>query len=415
MPLDVEIITIGDEIITGHRVDTNTAFIAQTLTRIGLNVRYQSSIGDSLEAMEEAFRLALKRAQIVITTGGLGPTDDDITKKAIVKVFKRNLIFHEDVLEDIRARYQKRGVEMPAINQNQALLPQGAITFTNKYGSALGICIAEEGRVFIALPGVPHEMKQILVDEVAPYLSGLNVGLVMEVVSLKTTGAWESKLNELIAPGLKLEPGVRLAYLPSPSSVELRVIAAAETRPEAAEKVQNVVRYLESTVGKYIFGRDDDTLEAVVGQLLKDNDRTVSVAESCTAGRLGQTITTVPGASIYFLGGLITYSNEAKINQLGVDPKILEEHGAVSEECAMAMAVGCRKLFESDYALSITGIAGPDGGSDEKPVGTTWIGLSSLHDTYAKQFNFGSYREAVRERAVYAALEMLRRNILDIK
>ena len=170
MPLDVEIITIGDEIITGHRVDTNTAFIAQQLTRIGLNVRYQSSVGDLIDAMEEAFRLALKRAQIVITTGGLGPTDDDITKKAIVKVFKRNLIFHEDVLEDIRARYRKRGSEMPAINQNQALLPQGATIFPNKHGSAVGICIAEEGRVFISLPGVPFEMKQILVDEVAPYL-----------------------------------------------------------------------------------------------------------------------------------------------------------------------------------------------------------------------------------------------------
>lgn len=412
--MNVEIITIGDELITGHRVDTNSAFIAQQLTRLGLNIRYKSSVGDSLEAMEEAFRLALKRAQIVITTGGLGPTDDDITKKAIVKVFKRNLIFHEEVLTDIKKRYAARGIEMPAINQNQALLPQGAAIFPNKHGSAVGICMAEEGRVFIALPGVPYEMKQILTDEVIPYVRNLNVGQTLEVVSLRTTGAVESKLAELIAPGLKLEPGVRLAYLPSPSSIELRVLATADSADVAKEKVQGVVKYLETAVGKYIFGRGDDTLEAVVGQLLSDNDRTLSVAESCTGGGLGELITAVPGSSKYFLGGIISYSNTAKINQLGVDPKTIEQHGAVSEECAVAMASGCRERFESDYALSITGVAGPDGGSDKKPVGTTWVGFSSLHDTYARQFNFGTLRENVRERAMYAALEMLRRDILDI-
>jgi len=412
--MDVEIITIGDELITGHRVDTNTAFIASHLTRIGLNVRYQSSVGDTLEAMEEAFRLALRRAHIVITTGGLGPTDDDVTKKAIVKVFKRNLIFHEDILEDIRSRYARRGIDMPAINQNQALLPQGANVFPNEHGSAVGICIAEEGRVFISLPGVPFEMIQILTDEVIPYLCKLNAGQALEVISLKTTGAVESKLAELIVPGLKLEPGVRLAYLPSPSAIELRVIATAEHQEAAAEKAQALVRYLETVVGKYIFGRDDDTLEAVVGQLLSDNDRTLAVAESCTGGGLGSRLTAVPGSSKYFMGGIVSYANGVKIKQLGVDPGLLEEHGAVSEECARAMAAGCRTLFDTDYALSITGIAGPDGGTDDKPVGTTFVGLSSLHDTYARQFHFGARRESVRERAVYAALELLRRDILDI-
>lgn len=415
MPMDVEILTIGDELITGHRVDTNSAFIAQQLTRIGLNVRYKSSVGDSLEAMEEAFRLALKRAQVVITTGGLGPTDDDITKKAVVKVFKRNLIFHEEVLEEIKTRFMRRGVEMPAINQNQALLPQGATVFPNKYGSAVGLCMAEEGRIFIALPGVPFEMKQILVDEVLPYLKNLHVGQALEVVSLRTIGAMESTLAELIAPGLKLEPGIKLSYLPSPSAIELRVMATAESADEAREKVQAVVRHLESTVGKYIFGRGDDTLEVIVGQLLADNDKTLAVAESCTGGQLGMLLTSVPGSSKYFLGGIVAYANGVKIEQLGVDPKILDEHGAVSEECALAMAEGCRKRFQSDYALSITGIAGPDGGTEEKPVGTTFIGLSSIHETYVKKFIFGTLRETVRERATFAALEMLRRDILDIR
>lgn len=413
--MDVEIITIGDELITGHRIDTNSAFIAQQLTRIGLIVRYKSSVGDSVDAMEEAFRLALKRAQIVITTGGLGPTDDDITKKAIVKVFKRNLIFNEDVLAVMRERFARRGVDMPAINQNQALLPQGATIFPNQYGSAVGLCLAEEGRAFIALPGVPFEMKQILIDEVIPYLKGLNIGHALEVISLRTTGAMESKLAELIMPGLKLEPGVKLAYLPSPSAIELRVMAAAETADEAKEKAQAIVRYLESVVGKYIFGQGDDTLEVIVGQLLKDNDRTLAVAESCTGGGLGMLITSAPGSSAYFLGGIVAYANSVKVEQLGVDPKILDQCGAVSEECAVAMADGCRKQFQADYALSITGTAGPDGGTEAKPVGTVWIGLSSIHGSYAKHFRFGLLREAIRERAACAALEMLRREILDIK
>ncbi|MBU8933284.1 MAG: competence/damage-inducible protein A [candidate division Zixibacteria bacterium] len=413
--MNCEIITIGDEIMTGHRVDTNAAFIAQQLTRIGLDVRYRSSVGDSLDGMEECFRLALKRARVVITTGGLGPTDDDITKRAIVKVFKRNLIFHEEILNDISQRFAERGLEMPAINQNQALLPQGATLFPNKHGSALGICIAEEGRIFIALPGVPFEMEQILRDEIVPYLQRMNIGAPMNVVSLRTIGLVESKLAELITPELSLTAGVQMAYLPAPSGIELRVLATANTEDEARDKVQGVIRSIEKVAGRYIFGRDDDTLEGVVAQLLVDNDRTLAVAESCTGGQLGQLVTSVSGSSKYFLGGVISYADEVKIDQLEVKADTIEKHGAVSEACAIEMAEGCRKKFDSDYALSITGIAGPEGGSEDKPVGTTFIGLSSLHDSYARRFSLGTLRGINRTRAVYAAIEMLRREILDIK
>lgn len=412
--MNAEIITIGDEIVTGHTVDTNSAFIAQQLAGIGLDVKYLSTVGDSLEQMVEAFRLALKRARVVITTGGLGPTDDDVTKKAIVKVFKRHLIFHEDVLEDIRARYAERGIEMPAINQNQALLPQGATFFANKFGSAVGICIAENDRVFVALPGIPAEMKQILIDDVIPYLEGIRTGPTLKVIKLRTTGIIESRLAEMIAPQLRLDTGVKLAYLPSYGGVDLRIIATGENDDKAAEKTQKLVRYLESVCGRYIYGRDDDALERVVGQLLKDNDKTLAVAESCTAGQLGMLITSVPGSSAYFLGGIVAYCNDVKENQLSVDHGIIEQHGAVSEQCAKAMAEGCRKLLNSDYALSITGIAGPEGGTEQKPVGTTFIGLSSVHNTYAREFNFGTHRESNRARASYAALELLRREILDI-
>lgn len=413
--MEVEIITIGDEIITGHTIDSNAAFIASRLMDIGLAVKFKTSVGDSMEGMEEAFRLALKRTQIVITTGGLGPTDDDLTKRAIVKVFKRNLVFHEDVLEDIKQRYARRGVEMPAINQNQALLPQGARFFPNKHGSAVGICIAEEGRIFISLPGVPSEMRQIITDEVLPYLKALKTGKPLKVIKLRTFGAIESHLAELIAPNLKLEPGVRLAYLPSPRGVDLRVIAQADDEAQAVDKAQNLTRYLESTCGKYIYGRDDDTLEGAVGQLLLDNDKTLAVAESCTAGELGMTITAVPGASQYFLGGILAYANEAKTELLEVSESLLAEHGAVSEQCAMAMATGCRKRLHADYALAITGIAGPDGGTPEKPVGLVWVGLASPHGAYARSFRFGTNREYNRSRAVFAALDLLRREILDLQ
>ncbi len=413
--MDVEIITIGDELLSGHTVDTNAAFVARQLNDIGCTLRYRSSCGDSLEQMEEAFKLALRRARVVITTGGLGPTEDDNTKKAIVKVFKRNLIFLEEVLEEVKARFARRGVEMPPINQNQALLPQGATYFPNDHGSAVGIMINEKGKTFIALPGVPKEMEQITVDSVIPYLKGLRGGQAIEVVTLRTTGIGESKLTEHIAPELKLEPGVKLAYLPNYGGVDLRVTTFDEKQESASTKTADLVRYLEAKVGKFIFGRNDDTLESVIGQLLKDNDLTLAVAESCTAGQLGNLITKVSGSSDYFQGGIISYSNDAKVNLLGVDAAIIEEHGAVSEECAVAMAEGCRQKFGSGYALSVTGIAGPSGGTDEKPVGTTWIGLSSGHAKYAKKFAYGTNRNVNRTRAAYAALELLRREILDIK
>lgn len=412
--MDVEIITIGDEIVNGLNTDTNSAHIARLLSGAGFNVKCITSVGDSLAEMEEAFRLALKRVPLVITTGGLGPTDDDLTKRAIVKVFKRNLIFNDDVLEQIKARFVGRGMEMPPASQNQALLPQGATFFPNQHGSAVGICLSEQGRIFIALPGVPLEMKQILADEVLPYLAGLKLKQATSSIILRTTGIGESRLSELIKTELKLLPGVRLAYLPSHGSVSLRVMATDENQDEADLKAKDLVRYLEKVVGKYVFGRGEDTLEAVVGQLLIDNDKTLSVAESCTGGQLGMTVTAAAGSSDYFVGGCLAYANEVKTAQLGVPAEIIETKGAVSEECAEAMAAGCRRMFNTDYALSITGIAGPDGGTEEKPVGTTYIGLSSAHTTFARLFRFGKDRAVNRTRAVYAALELLRRDILDI-
>ena len=413
--MDIEILTIGDELLTGHTVDTNSAFIAEKLIEAGMNVRYKASVGDSIEDIELAFRQALSRQRVVIATGGLGPTDDDLTKRALVKVFKRNLVFHEDILEELKKRWQRRNMEMPAINHNQALLPQGAKFFPNRSGSALGICLSEENRIAICLPGVPAEMKQILVDEVIPFLSRMVSNRVNVFTKLRTTGLPESKLAEMIGPKVTLDKGVKLAYLPNYTGTDLRILATDSSAEVAENKVQKLAEKIESIVGPYIFGRDNETLEGVIGQLLKDNDKTLSVAESCTGGQLGMTLTSVSGSSSYFVGGVLAYDNRIKIDKLGVPVETIEEHGAVSAECATAMAVGCRKSFTTDYALSITGVAGPEGGTEEKPVGTTFIGLASAHTQTAMKLCLGNNRETNRTRASYAALEMLRREILDLQ
>lgn len=413
--MNIEILTIGDELLTGHTVDTNAAFIGEKLVEAGLTVRYKTSVGDSIDDIELAFRQALSRHRVVIATGGLGPTDDDLTKRALVKVFKRNLVFHEDILEELKERWRQRDMEMPAINHNQALLPQGAKFFPNRSGSALGICLSDENRIAICLPGVPAEMKQILVDEVIPFLSKMAADRTNIVAKLRTTGLAESKLAEMIRPHLQPDKGISLAYLPSYTGTDLRIIATEATAGLAEIKVKKLTDKLESIIGPYIFGRDNETLEGVLGQLLRDNDKTISVAESCTGGQLGMTLTSVSGSSKYFTGGILAYDNQVKIDKLEVPLEIIDEHGAVSAECALAMAIGCRKTLSTDYALSITGVAGPEGGTKEKPVGTTFIGLATAHTQTAVKLKLGNNREANRTRAVYAAMEMLRREILDLK
>ncbi len=410
----IELITIGDEVMTGHTVDTNAAWIAEQLTDLGVDLAWRQSIGDNIDAMIAAMTHALKRSDLVLTTGGLGPTDDDLTKRALVKVFQRNLIFHEDVFDDIQARFAKRGIEMPPINHNQALLPQGATFFPNAFGSAVGICLTENNRTLVALPGVPREMKQIVTDSVIPYIQERTKDRAVRVIKLRTTGIVESQLHEIIQPEVTVEPGVKLAYLPNYRGVDLRVIAKGSTRDEATNKAMTLINQLERLVAPYAYGTDLDTLESVVGQLLADNDRTLALAESCTGGLVGERVTSVAGSSAYFLGGVVSYSNEAKSQLLGVRSDLIEQHGAVSQPVAEAMAAGARQRFGATYGLSLTGIAGPGGGSDQKPVGTVWIGIATPQATRAQVYHLGTDREIIRERATSAALELLRREILDI-
>ena len=410
-----EIITIGDELLLGETTDTNAGYIAKKLSGIGMSVQFKSTVGDSVERIEETIRHALKRAQLIITTGGLGPTDDDLTKKVLVKFFKRQLVLNEQLLEEIRERYHRRGIDMPAINEEQALLPSNSTIFKNDIGSAAGIGIIENDYYFISLPGVPTEMRHVLDNEVIPFLAKQNFGQAIKITTLRLNGIVESSLAEIISAELKIEPAVKLAYLPSESGVDLRIVATADSKGKAENKAQKLVKQIEKKVGRFVYGYDSDSLQSVVGQLLSDNDKLLSVAESCTGGKLGEIITSVPGSSGYFAGGIIAYSNEVKISELGVKKRTVVKYGAVSAETAIEMALGARKRFSADFALSITGVAGPGGGMDEKPVGLTFIGLVSAHKSFAKQFNFGRDRETNRARACYAALEMLRRDMLDLE
>lgn len=410
-----EIITIGDELLLGETTDTNAGYIARKLSGIGLSVQFKSTVGDSLERIEETIRHALKRAQVVITTGGLGPTDDDLTKKVLVKFFKRQLVLNEQLLEEIRERYHRRGIEMPAINEEQALLPNNSTIFKNDIGSAAGIGIIENDYYFISLPGVPTEMRHVLDNEVIPFLAKQNFGQDIKITTLRLNGIVESSLAEAISADLELEPGVKLAYLPSESGVDLRIVATADSKDKAESKAQKLVKQIEKKVGRFVYGYDSDSLQSVTGQLLSDNDKLLAVAESCTGGKLGEIITSVPGSSGYFAGGIIAYSNEVKISELGVKKTTLNKYGAVSAETAIEMALGARKRFSADFALSITGVAGPGGGSDDKPVGLTFIGIATAQKSYAKEFNFGRDRETNRARASYAALELLRKDILDLE
>lgn len=412
--MDVELISIGDEIISGHTVDTNSAYIAPRLAEIGLAVTYKTAVGDDLKRMEEVFKRALVRTDIVIATGGLGPTDDDITKRVICKVFKRKLIFHEEVLEDLKKRFEARGFKMPSINQNQALLPQGATFLPNKTGSAVGILISEDNKIFVSMPGVPQEMRVMLNEELIPYLETKIKKAAIKVIKLRTTGIFESALAEKITPFIKVPDNIKFAYLPAYHGVDLRIISTGKNKKEASDSAENLADQIRELAGKYIYAEGDDPLEAVIGKLLTERKEKLAVAESCTAGLLAGQLASVPGSSAYLDRGVVTYSNESKIELLDVPKETIENHGAVSAETAEAMAINVREKAGVDYGVSITGIAGPDGGTEEKPVGTVFIAIASAKGVKSKKYLLTNDREINRGRSVYAALGMLRKEILGI-
>jgi nicotinamide-nucleotide amidase len=399
--MKAEIVTIGDEILLGQTVDTNSVYISQKLSQLGIDVNHKTSVGDDINSISEALTTALSRADLVIATGGLGPTNDDITKKAIVKVFKRNLVFHEEILVQIEESFRKRGMEMPKINQNQALLPQGSRAIPNHFGSAPGILIQEENKIFFALPGVPLEMRTMMENDVLKMLEKTSKVKVFEK-RIRTTGVPESAIYERIEPVLTPASEVKVAFLPSFLGVDIRLNSKSD------EKLVEIENKIKEILGNSVYGEGDITLEGVVGKLLKDRRKSISVAESCTGGLIGKRFTNVSGSSEYFERGVVSYSNASKMELLKVPQDMIEKHGAASEQVAILMAEGIRRLSKTDYGLSATGIAGPTGGTPEKPVGLVWIGFAHENDSFAQKFLFGEDRETNRQRAAQAALNLVR-------
>jgi nicotinamide-nucleotide amidase len=384
-------------------------------------VVWRTTVGDNVDHIIEAIARGMQRSDIVIATGGLGPTNDDLTKKAICKYFKRPLVFHDEILKKVESRFKARGLVMPAVNQNQALQPQGAEFVENELGSAVGIAIMENGRLFIALPGVPDEMQQMTSGWLCDRVRSLAGGKAIIHRRIKTTGIFESSLYEKIADlvenrgGAQAEGKISVAFLPSLRGVEIRLTIATKNENDGRNQIAELERKIVARISKYAYGYDDDTLAGVVGWLLKARGATIAVAESCTGGLLGKVITDTPGSSEFFVGGVIAYSNMIKIGLLDVPTDLIEKHGAVSEECAVAMADGARKRLGATMALSVTGIAGPYGNTEDKPVGLVYIGLSGPDKSFAVEQRFGGNRERNRERSVTVALDLLRKYLLAIE
>ncbi|MCX7735733.1 MAG: competence/damage-inducible protein A [Candidatus Kapabacteria bacterium] len=408
--VNVSILTIGDEICIGQIVNTNSAYIASKCTSIGLNVLLHSTVPDKKELMLAELERLAKISDIVIITGGLGPTEDDITKPTLCEFLNDKLEFHQPTFEYLKNWFSSRGREMNELHKTQAMLPTKCKALRNMFGTAPGMLFEENGKVFISLPGVPKEMKFIIEDSVIPFLKNFlnqkNSDLVL-YKTIHTAGIFESDLAILIGSKSDFPEDCSFAYLPSYKGVRLRIGVNSKTFEEGKEKIEKIEKYLMKKISKYVVGTDSDDLVLTVSNILRQKKMTVAVAESCTGGLLGANFTNYSGSSDIFLGGIIAYSNEIKIDILGVEKATIESFGAVSEQTALEMAKNIKDKFRADFGISITGIAGPTGGTSEKPVGTVWIGLADNKKSIAKKFLFGDDREINRERSVAAALTML--------
>lgn len=414
MKNEVELVTIGDELLLGFTVDTNGAFIARKLAEQGIAVARRTAVGDTQSAIVDAVQEALERTGAVITTGGLGPTSDDLTRDAVAEVFGRELKVDEAHLEWMRERWKRRfGRDMPESNRRQAMIPGGARKLDNKHGSAPGVFIEDDrGRFVVMLPGVPRELRGMTEDTLIPLLSERGCGAGGECIrslTLRTTGIAESLLQDKLAQVQLANPQLSLAYLPGIDGVDLRVTARTRSARSADDALAQNAAVLRGAVGESIYGENDDDLARVLIDLCRVKDHKIAVAESCTGGLLGARITAIPGSSDVFVGGVIAYSNEVKTRELGVSRSELDTHGAVSEQIVRQMAVGAQKKFGVHVALAITGVAGPGGGTPEKPVGLVWICAAVGDRVEPRKIQSWGDRQEIRYRAAQAAMELARR------
>ena len=408
--ITAEIISVGSELLLGHIINTNASYLGLRLAREGINLFHQSVVGDNPLRLAEALRLAMRRSDIVITTGGLGPTVDDITIKTIADTFSRPLVLNKAALKDIKDHFRKRRVKMPADNERQALIPAGAIAIINPVGTAPASILEHGNKVTVALPGPPRELIPIFEGAVIPYLrKKYKTSTVIFTRTIKTTGSPESAVNKKIKRFLLMKGLVTVGIYTSPGEVDIKITAKSGNKKMAFATIKKTEARIVRRLGGIVYGFDSDTLESAVGSLLLKKKLIVAAAESCTGGLITNRITDIPGSSKYFHEGIITYSNESKIRELGIPLELIKRYGAVSRPVAIAMAKGMREKSGSDFGLAVTGISGPAGGTKTKPVGLVYIALATPHKTICVDHRFLGNRLDIKLQASTAALDLLRK------
>lgn len=410
--MTVEIISVGTEILLGNIVNTNAAYLSEKCAGLGFSCYYQDVVGDNEERLFETIKLALSRADILLLSGGLGPTQDDLTKEVAAKVLGKELYLHEESKEAIRQFFEERGLEITDNNWKQAMVPEGCIVLDNPNGTAPGIIMAENDKHVVLMPGPPNEMIPMFETSVMPYLSGLQ-SCVIYSQTVKICGVGESKAESMVADLIDTQTNPTIATYAKTGEVHLRVTARAEDEKEARKMVKPMIKDLKGRFGNHVYTTDDGvTLEKAVVDLLAANKLTACTVESCTGGMLSARLINVPGVSEVFKSGYVTYSNKSKRRLLGIKKNILMKHGAVSEQIAREMARGAALLAKTDVCVSTTGIAGPEGGTPEKPVGLVYIGCNVCGKITVKECHFSGNRSKIRESAVSAALSLMRECIL---
>ncbi len=413
--MNVHILTIGDELLIGQVVDTNSAWMGRELNQIGAQVTGISTVGDGEKDILEALDRCFRSADVMLVTGGLGPTKDDITKKVIADFFEQKLEFHPPSFERIEGIIRRFGKKTTEAHRQQAFMPTGAILLKNKMGSAPGMWFEKDGKVLISMPGVPREMKAVMQDEVLPRLQKQFPGTPIIHRTIRTVGEGESRLAARIADIEEQLPDfVKLAYLPGLGQVRLRLTAKGPDKAMLQKTLTEEAAKIEARISEFIFGYEDDTLEKAIGQMLKDRQLTLSTAESCTGGHLAHAITSISGSSAYFEGSVIAYANEVKMNLLGVNESTLSEHGAVSETTVREMVAGAVQLLGTDVAMATSGIAGPGGGTPEKPVGTIWIAAGNGEKSLTKKLQLGRDRMVNIQYTTVAAMNLLRQFLKEM-
>ncbi len=411
--MNAEILSVGTEILLGNIVNTNAQFLSNELSKLGIFVFFQTSVGDNKQRLLEAYKIAFSRSDIVITTGGLGPTEDDITKEIGSQYFNKELILHEESLNNIKNLFSNQNLKFTENNIKQAYVPKNSIVLKNNNGTAPGIIINENNKTLIMLPGPPNEMQLMYKESVEPYLAKLsNVTLFSK--TLRICGVGESLVETNIKDLIDNQTNPTIAPYAKTSEVHLRITAKAKNNSEAKEIIKPTIDELYSRLGDNIYGEDETSLEQTIVNILKEKNLTISCAESCTGGMISSTLVNCPGVSSVFLEGAVTYSNNAKMLRLNVNSSTLEKYGAVSEEVALEMASGIAKTSNSNIGISTTGIAGPDGGTNKKPVGLVYVGIFINGNCKAYKLNFEGNREKIRNRTTVVTLDLLRRELIKL-